>query len=51
VLERIAERLRRPLPLGKGIDDLRRHYTELEGDCEEFLAGARQFVESRPAGG
>jgi len=51
VLERIAGRLRRPLPLGRGIDDLRRHYAELEEDCEEFLAAARAFVRNRPAGG
>lgn len=51
VLERIAGRLRRPLPLGRGVGDLRRHYGDLEGDCEEFLAEARAFVEKRPAGG
>jgi len=44
VLQRISTRLRRPNPLGKGLDELHRHYAGLEADCDLFLAEALAFA-------
>lgn len=44
VLERIAARLKRPTPIGRGIEQLHRHYAGLEADCDRFLADAKEFM-------
>lgn len=40
VLERLASRLSRPTPLAQGLTELRRHYSDLEGDFSQFLPEA-----------
>jgi acyl carrier protein phosphodiesterase len=55
-LERMALRLRRANPLAQGLPELLRHYDELAGDCDVFLAAAQahlaqnQFKDSTPSG-
>lgn len=44
VLERISSRLTRPTPLGRGIEELHRHYAGLEADCGRFLEDAKEFL-------
>lgn len=46
VLQRISTRLRRPNPLGGGVDELQRHYAGLEADCDLFLDEALAFARS-----
>ena len=43
-LERIAQRLSRPLPLAEGVDDLVRHEISLRQDFSDFMNEARDFV-------
>lgn len=43
VLQRVSSRLRRPNPIGRGIEELHRHYAGLEADCNLFLADAQIF--------
>lgn len=41
VLERVSQRLKRPLPMAQAMRDLEEHREELEEDFREFLADAR----------
>ncbi len=44
-LQRISTRLSRPNPLGRGAEELHRHYESLQADCDRFLASARAFLD------
>lgn len=44
-LQRIAQRLSRPLPLAEGVDDLDTHKVSLKQDFEDFLSEATIFVQ------
>lgn len=46
-LERVARRLRRPVPLGDAVVELERNYAELESDFAEFFPELRAHVEAR----
>ena len=41
VLERVSQRLKRPLPMAQAMRDLEEHRNELEGDFRKFLEEAR----------
>ena len=43
-LQRIAQRLSRPLPLGEGVDDLSAHEASFRQDFKGFMAEAADFV-------
>lgn len=43
-LQRIAQRLSRPLPLAEGVDDLATHEISLRQDFREFMTEATDFV-------
>ncbi len=43
-LQRIAQRLSRPLPLAEGVDDLVTHEVSLRQDFSGFMNEARDFV-------
>jgi acyl carrier protein phosphodiesterase len=46
-LERVARRLRRPVPLGDAVTELERNYDALEADFEDFFPELRSHVEAR----
>jgi acyl carrier protein phosphodiesterase len=43
-LQRIAQRLSRPLPLAEGVDDLATHEVSLQQDFADFINEAKVFV-------
>jgi acyl carrier protein phosphodiesterase len=43
-LERMATRLSRPNPLGRGVEELVRHYAGLEGDFREFMVEVEAYL-------
>ncbi len=44
VLTRIDQRIKRPTPLAKGLNQLKQHYTDMESDCDKFISQARTFL-------
>jgi acyl carrier protein phosphodiesterase len=44
VLRRLAARLSRPTPLEKGLEELLRHYRDLENDFSRFMIEATDFA-------
>ncbi len=44
VLQRIGQRIARPNPLGRGISELRRNYSELAVDFDAFLPQSETYV-------
>lgn len=45
VLERLAQRLSRPVPLEEAMEDLREHYEGLKKDSFGFIGDARTYLE------
>jgi acyl carrier protein phosphodiesterase len=44
VLIRIDQRIKRPTPIGRGLEQLSKNYSDMETDCDLFLKQARAYL-------
>ena len=47
VLIRLDQRIKRPTPLARGVEQLKQHYDMFDADCDQFLTQAQDFLSNK----